>query len=97
MTINQLFLMSFLQGYEQLPHQDDVAPVGTVWAAPARHVGVIYAGIEQDGLQCVCQFFWGVVCHHAFEHGHVVLCLHGSVLLCVGFCFGEMAHLQYWL
>lgn len=85
MTINTLFLMSFLQGYEQLPHQDDVASVGTVGAATARHVGVIHAGIEQDGLQGGCQFFRGVVRHHAFEHGHVVLCLHGSVLLCVKF------------
>lgn len=89
MTINTLFLMCFLQGYEQLPHQDDVAGVGTVGAATARHVGVIHAGIEQDGLQGGCQFFRGVVRHHAFEHGHVVLCLHGSVLLCVGFCFGK--------
>ncbi len=77
--------MSFLQGYEQLPHQDDVASVGTVGAATARHVGVIHAGIEQDGLQGGCQFFRGVVRHHAFQHGHVVLCLHGSVLLCVKF------------
>ena len=82
--------MSFLQGYEQLPHQDDVASVGTVGAATARHVGVIHAGIEQDGLKGGCQFFRGVVRHHAFEHGHVVLCLHGSVLLCVGFCFGKL-------
>lgn len=65
MTINTLFLMSFLQGYEQLPHQDDVASIGAVGAAAARHVGVIHTGIKQDGLQCVCQFLRGVVRYHA--------------------------------
>ena len=73
MTINTLFLMSFLQGYEQLPHQDDVASVGTVGAATARHVGVIHAGIEQDGLKGGCQFFRGVVRHHAFDSERIRL------------------------
>nr|DAE44697.1 MAG TPA: hypothetical protein [Caudoviricetes sp.] len=85
MTINTLFLMSFLQGYEQLPHQDDVASVGTVGTAAARHIGVIHAGIEQDGLQCVCQFLRGVVRYHTGKRGHVVFRFHGSVLLCVKF------------
>lgn len=81
MTINTLFLMCFLQGYEQLPHQDDVAGVGAVGAAAARHVGVIHTGIEQDGLQCRGKLLRSVVRHHAFKPGHVVSRSHGSVLL----------------
>lgn len=90
MTINTLFLMSFLQGYEQLPHQDDVASIGAVGAAAARHVGVIHTGIKQDGLQCVCQFLRGVVRYHAGKRGHVVFRFHGSILLFVWFDFGKL-------
>lgn len=90
MTIIPLYLMCFLQCLKQCAYHKNVVGISTVGASAVRNVGVIYTGIEQDGLQCCGKFLGSVVLYNAFKLCHVVSGSHGSVLLSVWFCFGKL-------
>lgn len=82
-----LLLACFLQGFQQLADENNVAAVRAAGYSPVQNIHVVQAGVKQDGLQCGCQLLGSVVRYHTCQCGHVIFRHHGLALPPVKFVF----------